>query len=372
MAWLVRLLPWLGDESTFPPERKVCGLTLALRIALAAQAGGACAVELSPKVAFLLPLLEDPRLRIPVRMADENSNVALRVDMPWNLVIHRDLLKDLASSGATGIRNLFEQPHAFHPPFGFEPIVVSDRNSKLRAERALLRSLRKVQDGWTSTYLNRYISLFITRWLTAIPIRPNQLSLAILGVGLCGAYLASRGTYGAMLLGALLFQAQSVLDGCDGELSRVTYRGSHLGEWLDTIGDDLTNYGFFAGLAWGLHSVSGSWWYLAAGAVVVGCGVITSTIEYRYLIRIGSGDLLKYPHGIGKAPGADAKEAKRKGIVDAISPLFKRDSFVLLTLVGTAVGLAGPFLFVFAAGGIGIFVAVLQAEFRMAKERKMR
>ncbi len=198
-----------------------------------------------------------------------------------------------------------------------------------------------------------------------------QLSVGILAVGLLGAYLASKGTYLSLLVGAFLFQSQSVLDGCDGELSRVTYRGSHLGEWFDTVGDDLTNYGFFTGAAWGLYGSTQSWIYLAAGAVVVICGVASSTIEYRYLLKIGSGDLLKYPLGIGKAPGG--AEQKKKGFargLDLISPLFKRDSFVFLTLLGAAAGLTGPFLFIFAVGGVGILIAVVKAEIRMANERK--
>jgi phosphatidylglycerophosphate synthase len=369
MAWVLRLLTFSGDGNDFPPGRRVCGLTLPLRLALAAQAGGADHVQVAKEAESLLPLLQDPRLRIPVRVESEET-FELRVDMPWNLVVHRDLLKDLAATGAAGQRNLLDEPHPFTPPFGFEPILVQDGRSRAQAERALLRSLRKPQDGWTSTYLNRYISLFLTRWLTYTPIRPNQLSVGILAVGLFGAYLASRGTYLHLLVGAFLFQSQSVLDGCDGELSRVTYRGSHLGEWFDTVGDDLTNYGFFTGAAWGLYASTGSWVYLAAGATVVVCGVVTSAIEYRYLVKIGSGDLLKYPLGIGKAPSTvEQKKGPIARALDAISPLFKRDSFVFLTLLGAAAGLAGPFLFIFAAGGFGILIAVIKAEIRMAKER---
>lgn len=369
MAWVLRLLPFCGEGSELPPDRKVCGLSLPLRMALAAQAGGAQRVEVDESCASVLPLLDDPRLRIPAEVG-ARGQADLRVRVPWNLVVHRDLLKDLAASGAGGERHLLEEPHPFDPPFGFEPILVRDRRSRAAAERALLHSLRKPQDGWTSTYLNRYISLFLTRWLTYTPIRPNQLSVGILAVGLFGAYLASRGSYLDLLVGAFLFQTQSVLDGCDGELSRVTYRGSHVGEWFDTVGDDLTNYGFFTGAAWGLYTQSGSWVYLVAGAVVVVCGLVTSTIEYRYLIKIGSGDLLKYPLGIGKAPdtGQRSKGLLARGL-DAISPLFKRDSFVLLTLLGAAAGLTGPFLFIFAAGAVGILIAVIKAEIRMARER---
>jgi len=207
MTWLLRLLP--VSDPGFPPEGKVCGLTLALRLALAAQAGGAASVEVSQDAKFLLPLLKDPRLRIPVRVAaidpGTEDEATLRVEVPWNLVVHRDLFKDLAQHGGTGVRNLLAEPHEFHPPFAFEPIVVRDRRAKSLAEKALLRSLRKLQDGWTSTYLNRYISLFLTRWLTYVPIRPNQLSLAILAVGLFGAYLALRGTYWSVVAGVFLF-----------------------------------------------------------------------------------------------------------------------------------------------------------------------
>jgi len=374
MAWVLRLLPAASEQqNTVDCALRVLGLTLPLRMALCAQTGGAQSVLVAPGAEACLPTLRDPRLRIPVQAETEDApdhEATLVVEVPWNLVIHRDLLKELASSGARGRRRLLDDPFPFDRPFSFDPILVVDRRSATSAASALLRSLRKPQDGWTSMYLNRYISLFLTRWLTRLPLHPNHVSIGILAVGLLGAYFASRGTYGFMLLGALLFQAQSVLDGCDGELSRVTYRGSHAGEWLDTVGDDLTNYGFFAGSAWGLYTATGSMLYLTAGAVTLLCGVITSAIEYRYLIKIGSGDLYKYPIGIGKAPASDRPKSGLARLIDGISPLFKRDTFVLLTLLGAAVGLLGPFLVLFAAGGVGILIAVIQAELRMARQRR--
>ena len=51
-----------------------------------------------------------------------------------------------------------------------------------------------------------------------------------------------------------------------GQLSRL----ENAGEWLDTVGDDLTNYGFFAGAALGLYSKSShNPLYLFAGAITV-------------------------------------------------------------------------------------------------------
>src|SRR5258708_17349046 len=234
-------------------------------------------------------------------------------------------------------------------------MLVRDGASGKSAERALPRSLRKPQDGWTSTHLNRKISLFLTRYLVETRLSPNQVSVGILGIGLLGAWLASRGTYGAMLGGAALFQAQSVLDGCDGEMSRLTFRGSLTGEWLDTIGDDLTNYAFFAGAAWGLYAMTGQSLYLAFGALIVLSGFIGSGLEYLYLARIGSRDLLKYPLGIGKAPaeGAAPKSSLAQAL-DAVSPPFKRDTFVFLTLVGALLGWLGPFLLLASLGAVGV------------------
>lgn len=368
-----------------PPSRRILGLTLPLRLALTAQAAGARAVLVSEAAADQGLALElvDPRLRIPVRTTRERSaglaphTTGVSVHCAANLVVHRtafDSMGATALSGEIRLPSIDRKCRTEDAPrvFGwFEPIAVTSPRSARLAERALLRSLRKAQDGWTSTYLNRHVSLFLTRWLVATPLKPNQVSLAILCVGLAGAWLASRGTYGSMLAGAALFQAQSILDGCDGEMSRLTFRGSRAGEWLDTIGDDLTNYGFFTGAAWGLYAASGRALYLALGALTVACGLVGSAIEYRYLIRIGSGDLLKYPLGIGKSKRAGEAGRGLGRILDGISPLFKRDSFVLLTLIGAGAGLLGPFLAVFAAGAVGVLSAVLGAELRMERERRL-
>jgi phosphatidylglycerophosphate synthase len=268
--------------------------------------------------------------------------------------------RDAADANRPRERNLASEPVRFDAPYAFEPLAVVDGETAREAERRLFRALRKPQDGWTSRYLNRYISLFISRYLVKTPLRPNQVSVGILGVGILGAWSASRGGYGNLLLGAFLFQAQSVLDGCDGEMSRVTHRGSRTGEWLDTVGDDLTNYGFFAGSALGLYRDTHFVPYLAAGAVTVISGLIGSGLEYRYLIKIGSGDLLKYPLSQGQGTGRLA----------FIQPLFKRDTFVFMTLCAAALSCLGPMLCVFAVGAVGVLVSVLKTELRLSREAR--
>ncbi len=353
LRWVLVLNPPTGD-----PTRKVGGLPLALRLALDAQNAGAAAVVLAPGAEAAKPALSDSRLRIPVRDTVPTDHAEIRIGA--SMLTPRQLLRRVADSGEA--RDLSKEPFPLDVPYGFDPIDVVDGASARRAERALFRSLRKPQDGWTSRWLNRYISLSISRWLVKLPLKPNQVSVAILAIGLYGAWLAAQGTYWSMVAGAALFQAQSVLDGCDGEMSRVTHRGSLLGEWLDTVGDDLTNYGFFAATGWGLYSASGNVVYLVAGGVTVLCGLLASGIEYRYLWSIGSGDLLKYPLSAG---GEESD-----GVFAKIRPLFKRDTFVFLTFLAALADLLGPMLLIFSAGGIGILASVIGAELRMARERR--
>jgi phosphatidylglycerophosphate synthase len=338
--------------------QRIGGLPLALRLALDAQAAGAGAIVVAESARDLRALLEDARLRLPV--VAEPPPGAPRLRAPASFLVHRATLREL-SQALSGESELIvtetQQPPSV--PYAFAPMKVTDRASAARAERALFRSLRKPQDGWTSRHLNRYISLFISRFLIRTPLRPNQVSVAILGIGIAGAIAAAQGGYWPLLLGAALFQAQSVLDGCDGEMSRVSHRGSRLGEWLDTIGDDLTNYGFFGGAGLGLYRMSGEPIYLMAGALCVLCGVVTSGLEYRYLIKIGSGDLLKYP--LSQASSGDGKLA-------FLAPLFKRDTFVLLTLVAAAAGALGPVLCVFSLAAVGILISVVKTELRLARE----
>ncbi|HEY4158078.1 MAG TPA: hypothetical protein VGM29_08270 [Polyangiaceae bacterium] len=339
---------------TADARRVVAGLPLALRLVLDAQQAGVNRIVLGAGNEELRPLLADARVRTAIDSEPLANGVVFSV--PANFVLPRGLFKALLERGSSC--DLASERVVYEAPFSFQPIEVSDGPSAGLAERRLFRALRKPQDGWTSRYLNRYISLALSRWLVKTPLTPNQVSVGILGVGLCGAYEASVGGYWPTLLGAFLFQAQSVLDGCDGEMSRVSYRGSHAGEWLDTVGDDLTNYGFFCGAALGLYKTSHNPLYLAAGAVTVLSGLIGSGLEYRYLIRIGSGDLLKYPLSQGQGTGRFA----------FIQPLFKRDTFVFMTLCAAALSLLGPMLCVFAAGALGVLIGVLKTELRLARE----
>ncbi len=363
-------------------EQTVLGLPVGLRAALSLQSAGVARVVLLGLEA-LPAWAVDARLKVPVEL-DAGWPAGGALVVADGAVVDPRAMKALGAAGgeqrvreglewvcvrtdrAGSLGDAMERGAAcFHHGVA---LFARTREERDRAERALLASLRKPQDGWVSRAMNRRISLAITRVLARTAITPNQLSAAILGVGLASGACAALGGRVGLAVGAVLFQAQSVLDGCDGELSRVTFRGSKAGEWLDTVGDDVTNYAFFAGASLGLRALGAPAWVWGAGLAGVAVGVVASAIEYRYLLSIGSGDLLKYPLGFGEDPERPAEPTVIQRVLGAARPMFKRDFFAFATMVAALAG-PGPLgaaLVLFAVGAGATLCAVIASEVRRA------
>jgi len=115
-------------------------------------------------------------------------------------------------------------------------------------ERDLLLSLENPRDGQVDTYLNRKLSRPITRWFLRTPLSPNHITLLSGAVGVLGALCFLPGGYWGPLLGALLLQFSVVLDCCDGEVARVKFMQSPLGDWLDIVCDTVVSIAVFLGI----------------------------------------------------------------------------------------------------------------------------
>jgi CDP-L-myo-inositol myo-inositolphosphotransferase len=114
---------------------------------------------------------------------------------------------------------------------------------------AILRGTAKPSDGIVSRYFNRPISQRISWVLLGIPgTRPIHATIAsgVFAFILFWGMLTS-GKAG-LILGGLLFQAASVIDGVDGEMARATFRASDWGKTLDSAVDMITNFLFLLGL----------------------------------------------------------------------------------------------------------------------------
>ncbi|MCD6235507.1 MAG: NTP transferase domain-containing protein [Thaumarchaeota archaeon] len=119
----------------------------------------------------------------------------------------------------------------------------------------LKRELVRPSDGLVSRYLNRSVSTFlsVTLYRKRIFVSPNLVSLLSFLIALAGGvFLALR----SFLLGGVLVQVSSIVDGMDGELARLFKRSSRLGGFLDSFLDRLADLSIIIGLALVLYPLS--------------------------------------------------------------------------------------------------------------------
>jgi choline kinase/phosphatidylglycerophosphate synthase len=137
-----------------------------------------------------------------------------------------------------------------------------------RATEAVLAATAGARDGFVSRHLNRRLSRRITRRLLDTPVTPDQVSLLSFGLAAASAGLLARGS---LVLGGLLAQTASVLDGCDGELARARMESSPEGEVMDAVLDRWADALILSGMALGGRSGrAASAGYLAlAGTLLV-------------------------------------------------------------------------------------------------------
>jgi choline kinase/phosphatidylglycerophosphate synthase len=174
-----------------------------------------------------------------------------------------------------------------------------------RAERKLLRSVRKPTDGPISRYLNRPLSTALSRLAVKhTGLKPNHFTLLHLMVGLGAAVAATLGGYVGFLVAGILFHASSVLDGCDGEIAKLSFKSSPRGEWLDTAADGATFFACLLGLTVGAYRSGLAPVYFYFGVLGLGVTAIVFVNLYAHLVRSRSaGSLLAVRYGYESGTG---------------------------------------------------------------------
>jgi CDP-L-myo-inositol myo-inositolphosphotransferase len=120
------------------------------------------------------------------------------------------------------------------------------------ARARLRRALGKDSDGPVSRFLNRPVSTRISMAVAHLPVSADLLSIAV-AVMAIGAGLLLAAGHG--IAGGIAVHAVSVLDGVDGELSRLRMRASARGALLDGILDRISDAAIIGGMgAWAVAS----------------------------------------------------------------------------------------------------------------------
>jgi len=175
-------------------------------------------------------------------------------------------------------------------------IDVDDPAAFSRAENTILADLKdKPNDGPVSRYLNRPVSIRISRRLVDHQITPNQISLFSFLCSVLAAGLFALEGYFALLLGGLMAQFASILDGCDGEVARLKHQSSAYGGWFDAVLDRYADAFLLFGLTWHAYAVKMDSFILLVGFMaIIGSFMLSYTADkhdslMRDLISSGKG-----------------------------------------------------------------------------------
>ncbi|MGH7896921.1 MAG: CDP-alcohol phosphatidyltransferase family protein [Candidatus Binatia bacterium] len=155
-----------------------------------------------------------------------------------------------------------------------------------RAEDALFQSLARNTTNFFARWIDRPMSRAISRRLAPYPITPNQITIFSTGLGIVGALCMLHPSYTFGVLGAFLFLASTVIDGCDGEIARLKFQESAAGAKLDVICDNVVHAFLFPCVALRAYFIDPSGPYLALGAFAFG-GVVATWIAIYFLIVRG-------------------------------------------------------------------------------------
>ena len=145
-------------------------------------------------------------------------------------------------------------------------IDVDDYESYKQCEKLLLKSLVPPKDGIVSRLINRKVSLRITKLLAPTRVTPNQITFLSLLTAVASAVSFAMAS---PLVGGLLAQFTSMLDGVDGEIARLKFLKSKFGEIFDSILDRYGDFLILIGMAYSWYSTTGHIAALIVGAAAL-------------------------------------------------------------------------------------------------------
>ena len=148
-------------------------------------------------------------------------------------------------------------------------VDVDDEKAFSKAKNLLISNLKKASDGPVSRYLNRPLSIRLTILLLNTKIAPNHISILAFILGVLGAGFFFLGGYINLIIGGILAQIASVIDGCDGEIARLKFKASEFGGWFDAVLDRYGDAFLLFGLTYHVYLIDGRFLYIIIGFLAI-------------------------------------------------------------------------------------------------------
>jgi phosphatidylglycerophosphate synthase len=210
-------------------------------------------------------------------------------------------------------------------------IELVDDDARRKAEWALIRRMNKSYEGPVDALINWRFSMRITRVLSrrSLAVTPNHVTIAAILVGIVASYVASLGAWWSFAVGGVLLEINSILDSVDGELARLRFQYSKLGQWLDNLSDDIVDNLFLVAVGYG---IGGDWLYL--GLAAAGGRLLVSITTYVIVYAsTGTGNIFAFRWWFERGEKTVDELYKPTSIGTWLRSFGRRDTFVFVWMI---------------------------------------
>ncbi len=157
--------------------------------------------------------------------------------------------------------------------------------------------LTKSTDGYVSRLINRKFSTRITRFIVKhnIGLTPNQVSFISFTIGILAGILILLKHF---VIGGILVQVSSIIDGVDGELARAKNMSSPKGAFIDSMLDRLVDIFIIASIIIIVLQLNNT----STLELIYSIAAITGSIMVSYLHASCERSLRTHPVKITRVP----------------------------------------------------------------------
>ena len=208
--------------------------------------------------------------------------------------------------------------------------------------------------GLVAKYINRPVSLRISRHLLETPISPNMVTILDFIIGAIGIVIIFQGGWLNAVIGTGLMQINSIVDGIDGELARMRHQTSEFGAYLDSVCDEILNAALMIAIGHYL-SVSRQW------EPYLYIGIFTGLVAFAYSLVHWH---CKWKHGLGfywwfEAYKPRVAVQRSTSVFTYFKKLFWKESYLFIFFVLAIFDVMHFMLFVCAGGALAVFVLLV-------------
>jgi phosphatidylglycerophosphate synthase len=143
-------------------------------------------------------------------------------------------------SSFSKFENTFTFENGIYSPVNKDDQYLIENNVDfVKAKKTAIDVIRTGSGGKLAQNINKRISIPLSLLFSDLRIKPNTITIVNFFLGALSIVLLMSDALIHQAAGGIIVQICSIVDGCDGEVARMTTRFSKLGGILDTLSDQM-------------------------------------------------------------------------------------------------------------------------------------